>query len=105
VLNNWRHHREDLHVGRAFEAALDPYASGLSFSGWKDRRFRVPDRYVPLPVSPPGTSLLRWQWTRFGRIDPFECPGPGPGPGPGAGSGSALSTLNPQLSTSEPPEA
>jgi hypothetical protein len=29
-----------------------------------------------LPVSPPETSLLRWQWTRFGRIDPFECPGP-----------------------------
>jgi REP element-mobilizing transposase RayT len=76
VLNNWRHHREDLHVGRAFEAKLDPYASGLSFSGWKDHRFRVPDRHVPLPVSPPETSLLRWQWTRFGRIDPFECPGP-----------------------------
>jgi REP element-mobilizing transposase RayT len=76
VLNNWRHHREDLVMGRAFEAAVDPYSSGLSFTGWKGRRFLVPVGYSPLPVTPPATALLRSQWTRFGRIDAFECPGP-----------------------------
>jgi hypothetical protein len=75
-LNNWRHHREDLVLGRAFEAAVDPYSSGVAFTGWKGRRFRVPEGYLPLPVSPPATALLRWQWTRFGQIDAFECPGP-----------------------------
>ena len=76
VLNNWRHHREDLAMGRAFEAAVDPYSSGLSFTGWKGRRFLVPEGYSPLPVTPPATALLRSQWARFGRIDAFECPGP-----------------------------
>jgi REP element-mobilizing transposase RayT len=76
VLNNWRHHREDRVMGRAFEAALDPYSSGLSFTGWRGRRFRVPEGYTPLPVSPPATSLLQSRWTSFGRIDAFECPGP-----------------------------
>ena len=76
VLNNWRHHREDQVLGRAFEAAVDPYSSGVSFTGWKGRRFLLPEGYKPLPVSPPTTSLLTSRWTRFGRIDPFECPGP-----------------------------
>jgi REP element-mobilizing transposase RayT len=76
VLNNWRRHREDRVLGRAFEAAVDPYSSGLSFTGWKGRRFRVPEGYSPLPVSPPATDLLRSRWTRYGRIDAFECPGP-----------------------------
>jgi len=76
VLNNWRHHREDQVLGRAFEAAVDPYSSGVSFTGWNGRRFLLPDGYKPLPVSPPTTSLLTSRWTRFGRIDPFECPGP-----------------------------
>jgi len=76
VLNNWRHHREDLVRGRAFEAAVDPYSSGLSFTGWKGRGFRVPSGYRPLPVTPPATALLRSRWARFGRLDPFECPGP-----------------------------
>ena len=76
VLNNWRHHREDRVMGRAFEATIDPYSSGLSFTGWSGRRFLVPEGYLPLPVSPPATDLLRSQWTRFGHIDAFECPGP-----------------------------
>jgi REP element-mobilizing transposase RayT len=75
VLNNWRHHRED-REGRAFEAAVDPYSSGLSFTGWKGRRFRVPEGHSPLPVSPPATALLESRWTSFGLIDAFECPGP-----------------------------
>lgn len=32
--------------------------------------------YDPLPVSPPKTSLLKFDWSEYGRIDPFECPGP-----------------------------
>jgi REP element-mobilizing transposase RayT len=76
VLNNWRHHREDRALGRAFEARVDPYSSGLSFTGWKGRRFLVPENYSPLPVTPPATALLGSQWTRFGRIGAFECPGP-----------------------------
>jgi REP element-mobilizing transposase RayT len=76
VLNNWRHHREDRVPGRPFEAALDPYSSGVSFTGWKGRRFLVPEGYRPLPVSPPATDLLRSRWARFGLIDAFECPGP-----------------------------
>ena len=76
VLNNWRHHREDQVMGRVLEAAVDPYSSGLSFTGWSGRRFLVPAGYSPLPVSPPATARLRSQWTRFGRIDAFECPGP-----------------------------
>jgi REP element-mobilizing transposase RayT len=75
VLNNWRHHREDLVLGRPFEAAVDPYSSGVSFTGWNGRRFRVPDGYRPLPVSPPATDLLRSRWAVFGHIDTFECPG------------------------------
>jgi hypothetical protein len=76
VLNNWRHHREDLPAEQTRSAAMDPYASGVSFDGWRGRRFRVPARYVPLPVSAPRTALLRSSWTRFGLIDPFECPAP-----------------------------
>jgi REP element-mobilizing transposase RayT len=76
VLNNWRHHREDLPTDQTRRAAVDPYATGLSFDGWRGGRFRVPGRYVPLPVSAPRTPLFRSSWTRYGLIDPFECPGP-----------------------------
>src|SRR4029079_18960246 len=74
VLNNWRHHREDRSSLRASDATLDPYSSAMSFPPWK-KLFRVPDGYVPLPVSPPTTALLHGQWRRFGAIDPTECPG------------------------------
>jgi REP element-mobilizing transposase RayT len=82
VLNNWRRHREDLQSPRAMTALLDPYASGLSFTGWcregskGSPRFTIPPGYVPLPVSPPTTDLLRHGWSRFGPIDLFETPGP-----------------------------
>ena len=77
VLNNWRKHREDVVDATTMKAMLDPYASGLSFDGWHGvKRFAVPAGFIPLPVSPPATSLLRSDWRRFGAIDPFECPGP-----------------------------
>lgn len=76
VLNNWRRHREDLFCAATRKASLDPYASGISFPGWAGvPRFASPGGYVPLPVSPPSTCLLAFEWRRHGAIDPFERPG------------------------------
>jgi REP element-mobilizing transposase RayT len=72
VLNNWRRHSAALG-----DAPVDPYSSGVTFTEWSEPvRFTVPADYVPLPMSPPRTSLLRSEWKQFGRIDPFERPGP-----------------------------
>ncbi len=72
VLNNWRRHRV-----WSGDAPVDPYSSGVTFAGWSEPpRFMVPAGYVPLPMSPPQTSLLRGEWKQFGLIDPFERPGP-----------------------------
>ena len=77
VLNNWRKHRQDLLSERACEAALDPYSSGISFTGWKGApRHRAPPTYTPLPVSVARTDLLGHTWRRHGPIDVFEKPGP-----------------------------
>ena len=76
VLNNWRKHREDLENPRAMAAKLDPYASGISFTGWDAPPFAIPEGYEPLPVSPPSTWLLRVGWAKFGPIGLFETPGP-----------------------------
>jgi len=75
VLNNWRHHREDVVDARCRAAKLDPYSSGIAFTGWTER-FATPVRYEPLPVSPPATQLLRGGWAMLGPLDPFEVPGP-----------------------------
>jgi len=77
VLNNWRKHREDGRSAKTLAAKLDPYASGLAFTGWSQRpRFRRPDGYEPLPVSPAKTHLLRFDWQQFGLIRFDEVPGP-----------------------------
>ena len=77
VLNNWRRHREDVATAKTREAKLDPYASGFAFSGWAQRmRFRMPVDYTPLPVSAAATSLLGFDWQRYGLIDLYETPGP-----------------------------
>jgi putative transposase len=77
VLNNWRRHREDQAGLRPLLARVDPYASALTFRGWRGApRFAIPARYTPLPVSPPQTSLLRSDWRAYGLIDPLEVPGP-----------------------------
>jgi REP element-mobilizing transposase RayT len=76
VLNNWRKHREDMTCSRAMQASVDPYSSGIVFDGWAGGvRFAIPERYEPLPVSPPRTALLSRDWRRYGLIDPFERPG------------------------------
>jgi hypothetical protein len=77
VLNNWRHHREDLAGAQRLATKVDWYSSGVTFTGWsRDPRIELPAGYAPLPTSPPRTSLLRFDWTRFGLIDVFEVPGP-----------------------------
>jgi REP element-mobilizing transposase RayT len=77
VLNNWRRHHADIVGGRLINFPYDPYSSALSFTGWTKRfDVRMPAEWIPLPVSPPQTALLKWQFERFGRIDPYECPGP-----------------------------
>jgi REP element-mobilizing transposase RayT len=76
VLNNWRRHSEDESSQRAQLAALDPYASGLSFDGWDAPPFAIPDDFTPLPVAAPSTWLLRVGWRKHGLIDPREVPGP-----------------------------
>jgi REP element-mobilizing transposase RayT len=81
VLNNFRHHG-----GR--KTALDPYASGLCFDGWKAGPWVVPEGYEPLPVIAPRTWLLSVGWRRHSLIDPHEVPGP---------AGSALRTPRPRV--------
>ncbi len=77
VLNNWRRHREDFAGGRRLRAPIDQYSTAVTFAGWSEQpQFVLPAGHVPLPTSPPQTSLLRYEWKRFGLIDPFEVPGP-----------------------------
>ena len=77
VINNWRHHREDLASEEIMQVKLDPYASGLAFPGWSGApRFRPPPWYAPLPVAAPHTWLLREGWMRHGPLDLFAIPGP-----------------------------
>jgi hypothetical protein len=77
VLNNWRRHRLDLTNRGIHPFPFDPYSSAWSFDGWMTRyNITMPSDWAPLPVSAPGTALLRSSWRRFGLIDPFECPGP-----------------------------
>jgi REP element-mobilizing transposase RayT len=76
VLNNWRRHREDFFDGAARKALLDEYSSAVSFDGWAMRFGPAPPDYEALPVSPPMTALLQYEWLDWGRIDPCERPGP-----------------------------
>jgi len=74
VLNNWRRHRADFFDnGRESPAKLDYFSSALSFTGWTER-FQVPTDYTPLPVTPPRTALLRFDWQLHGLISSYEIP-------------------------------
>ena len=79
VMNNWRKHGEhERQDARAW--LLDPFSSGLAFTGWKELegrlwRWQPPDSYVPLPVAAPRTWLLRTGWRRAGAISLFDSPG------------------------------
>jgi hypothetical protein len=78
VLNNWRRHGEDR---RYANRKVDPYSSGCTFHGWRERAdeallYRFPDRYQPLSISLPRTWLLRIGWTLTGTISVYDVPGP-----------------------------
>ncbi|MEO6774452.1 MAG: transposase [Kofleriaceae bacterium] len=80
VLNNWRRHRDDDGAYSLFAGRLDPYASGLAFTGWREampeHERTLPRGYEPPAVSPPRTWLLEVGWTRATPISMFETPGP-----------------------------
>jgi len=74
VLNNWRHHREDVDIATV-HWHLDYYSSAPTFDGWAEPKPPLPSRYEPLPTSPPATWLLRTGWTKHGAISKYEVPG------------------------------
>ena len=81
VLNNWRHHGEDVKPLR-YPWKIDPYSTALAFDGWKEReekgtRFRVPIGYEGPLMWLPKTWLLREGWRRRGLISIHEVPGGG----------------------------
>ena len=77
VLNNWRRHREDRGSLRARSALVDPYSSGLAFTGWRGSpTFDTPLDFEALPVTAPRTWLLRVGWKQHAAIDLREVPGP-----------------------------
>jgi putative transposase len=80
VLNNWRRHRDDDGAYSLFDGRLDPYASGLAFSGWREllpeEARTLPRDYEPPEVSAPRTWYLRTGWTKATAISMFEMPGP-----------------------------
>jgi putative transposase len=78
VLNNWRKHRED-QARFAENWSVDPFSSGLQFTGWREREdadvmWRGPDTYDPLVVYRPQTWLLSEGWRKHGTISFFEVP-------------------------------
>lgn len=75
VLNNWRRHRQDQHP-ETERWYIDPFSSGVSFSGWKEGTWKIPASHDPLPVCTPQTWLLREGWKKWGPISVFEVPGP-----------------------------
>ena len=62
VLNNWRHHGEDkLEIAKDW--VLDPFSSGVAFTGWKEREdngysYRAPPGYLGFVVWQPSLWLL-----------------------------------------------
>lgn len=83
VLNNWRRHDED---EKAFARGwlVDPYSSGIRFTGWKELAGQLwmwkpssPD-YEPLWTWQPKTWLLRCGWRLAGEISVHDVPGADP---------------------------
>ena len=75
VINNWRKHREDR--GRTWN--VDPFSSGISFTGWKyfEDKTQMWSRratYDPLVVYLPTTWLLTTGWQKFGLLEFDEVP-------------------------------
>ncbi|MGE0395179.1 MAG: transposase [Kofleriaceae bacterium] len=79
VLNNWRKHERDRTVTSS-KWRVDPFSTGVLFTGWKDLvelgldRWHVPEGYVPLTVIEPRTWLLRVGWRKHGLVPCSELP-------------------------------
>ena len=80
VLNNWRKHDEHRDE-KARGWLIDPFATGWSFDGWKEREdepfvWKLRETYAPMPSWRPRTWLLQESWRRYGLIRTHEVPGP-----------------------------
>jgi putative transposase len=79
VLNNWRRHREDETTVASRFAAIDPYSTARTFTGWREKSDAVMppgfSAYDPLEVSQPRTWLLSEGWTKHPAISVWETPG------------------------------
>lgn len=71
VLNNWRKHAEDRGIMRG---ACDPFSSGETFTGWRERLPRSSPTGDLLVVRRPETWLLSEGWKRHGLISFHEVP-------------------------------
>ena len=73
VLNNLRHHEEQIGFEPYARDAVDELSSAPWFVGW-----RMPVKHGatgPPPHAPPRTWLLRTGWRRHGLLDPGYVPG------------------------------
>jgi putative transposase len=79
VLNNWRKHERD-RTSTSAAWRVDPFSSGVLFTGWKEladmglARWKIPEGYVPLTVLEPRTWLLRTGWRKHGLVSCSELP-------------------------------
>lgn len=79
VLNNWRKHERD-RTKTSSTWRVDPFSSGVLFTGWQEladrgvARWDIPEGYVPLTVLEPRTWLLRVGWRRHGLVPCSEVP-------------------------------
>ena len=79
VLNNWRKHKEH-YDQRARTWQIDPFATGWSFDGWKEREgepfvWKLRETYQAMPTWRPKTWLLSEGWRRYGLVSTHEVPG------------------------------
>jgi REP element-mobilizing transposase RayT len=80
VLNNWRKHGEHRR-DPARTWLIDPYSTGWSFDGWKERAdepfvWKLRASYEPMMSWRPRTWLLSQGWRRYGLVSVYEVPGP-----------------------------
>jgi REP element-mobilizing transposase RayT len=80
VLNNWRKHKEH-RKDFARTWLIDPFSTGWSFDGWKEREdepfvWKLRASYEPIMSWRPRTWLLSEGWRRYGLVSVHEVPGP-----------------------------
>jgi REP element-mobilizing transposase RayT len=77
VMSNWRKHGEDKR-GLARTWLVDPFSTGVLFTGWKELEGQAPWKirpdYEPLVVREARSWLQRVGWRRHGAISVYEVP-------------------------------